>query len=179
MDQQGRHKWICFSNSETKIVIEVLLFSLIVRILLFPIQGYRLDLATFYAWFSAASENGLRIFYKVIWCDYPPLNVYLFWILGNLESFLSSFWTNSVVYVIKLPPNLFDVATAFLIFTFLRKRLDFNSSLLFTSLYAFNPATIFNASVWGQYDAIYTFFLVLSLFLILESKPKLSVMALT
>ena len=42
------------------------------------------------------------------------------------------------------------------------------------AFYAFNPAVIFNAAVWGQYDAIYTFFLVLSLMLALRSKPKLS-----
>jgi Gpi18-like mannosyltransferase len=33
---------------------------------------------------------------------------------------------------------------------------------------------IFNVAVWGQYDAIYTLFLVISLMLALRSKPKLS-----
>ena len=46
-----------------------------------------------------------------------------------------------------------------------------------TALYAFNPAVIYNAAVWGQYDAIYTFFLILSLMLALKSKPKLSAVA--
>ena len=39
------------------------------------------------------------------------------------------------------------------------------------ALYAFNPAVIYNAAVWGQFDAVYTFFLVLSLMLALKSKP--------
>jgi Gpi18-like mannosyltransferase len=77
-----------------------------------------------------------------------------------------------------LLPNLFDTGTAFLIFTFVRKRLDFKIALLATALYAFNPAVIFNAAVWGQYDAIYTFFLVLSLLLVLASRPELSAVAL-
>jgi Gpi18-like mannosyltransferase len=46
-----------------------------------------------------------------------------------------------------------------------------------TALYAFNPAVVFNAAVWGQFDAIYTFFLVSSLFLVFNSKPKLAVVA--
>lgn len=92
---------------------------------------------------------------------------------------LSLFKTGFLVYVLKLPSNIFDIATAFLIFTFLRKNLSLKSSLIAASLYAFNPATIFNASVWGQFDAIYTFFLVLSLVLILSSKPMLSVIAFT
>ncbi len=44
-------------------------------------------------------------------------------------------------------------------------------------LYAFNPAVIYNAAVWGQFDAVYTFFLVLSLVLALKSKPELSAVA--
>jgi Gpi18-like mannosyltransferase len=79
----------------------------------------------------------------------------------------------------KLPPNLFDMATAFLIFVFVRKRLDFNMALLATALYAFNPAVLFNAAIWGQFDAIYSFFLVLSLMLALASKPELSAVTFT
>lgn len=77
----------------------------------------------------------------------------------------------------KLPANLFDLATAFLIFTFVSKRLTLKMALLSTALYAFNPAVIFNTAVWGQFDAIYTFFLVLSLVLVFSSKPKLAVVA--
>jgi Gpi18-like mannosyltransferase len=156
----------------------LLLFSLLVRILLFPLPGYKGDLSTFAAWFNAAAEHGIRVFYNVVWSDYPPFNVYLFWIFGSLAKQLSLSGTN-LVYLIKLLPNLFDTATAFLIFTFVRKRLDFKISLLATALYAFNPAVIFNAAVWGQYDAIYTFFLVLSLMLVFASKPKLSAVAFT
>jgi dolichyl-phosphate-mannose-protein mannosyltransferase len=156
----------------------LLLFSLLVRVLLFPLPGYKGDLSTFAAWFNAAAEHGIRVFYNVVWSDYPPFNVYLFWIFGSLSKQLSLSGTN-LVYLIKLLPNLFDTATAFLIFAFVRKRLDFKISLLATALYAFNPAVIFNAAVWGQYDAIYTFFLVLSLMLVFASKPKLSAVAFT
>jgi Gpi18-like mannosyltransferase len=156
----------------------LLLFSLLVRILLFPLPGYKGDLSTFAAWFNAAAEHGIRVFYNVVWSDYPPFNVYLFWIFGSLSKQLSLSGAN-LVYLIKLLPNLFDTATAFLIFAFVRKRLDFKISLLAAALYAFNPAVIFDAAVWGQYDAIYTFFLVLSLMLLLASKPKLSAVAFT
>jgi Gpi18-like mannosyltransferase len=142
------------------------------------LPGYKVDLSTFAAWFNAAAEHGIRVFYNVVWSDYPPFNVYLFWMFGSLAKQLSLSGTN-LVYLIKLLPNLFDTATAFLIFAFVRKRLDFKTSLLATALYAFNPAVIFNAAVWGQYDAIYTFFLVLSLMLVFASKPKLSAVAFT
>jgi Gpi18-like mannosyltransferase len=156
-----------------------LLSSLAARIFLFPVQGCAGDLAAFASWFKAAAEHGPLVFYQVIYCDYPPFNVYIFWAFGSLGRWLSLFGSPALVYVLKLPSTLFDIATAGLVFVFLRKRLGFDFSLLATSFYAFNPATIFNGSIWGQFDAIYTFFLIASLMLILDSKPKLSVAAFT
>jgi dolichyl-phosphate-mannose-protein mannosyltransferase len=156
-------------------LVALLLFSLLIRILPFPIEGYKLDLNTFESWFGTAAQYGPRVFYNVVsFCDYPPLNIYFFWGFGSLANALSLSGTPLMVYAVKLLPNLFDTATAFLIFVFVRKRLDFKTALLATALYAFNPAVIFNAAVWGQFDAIYTFFLVLSLMLALASKPELS-----
>jgi Gpi18-like mannosyltransferase len=80
----------------------------------------------------------------------------------------------SAVNIIKLAPNLFDLGTAVLIYVFVRKQASFKFALAAMALYAFNPAVIYNAAVWGQFDAIYTFFLILSLMLALKSKPELS-----
>lgn len=146
-----------------------------VRFAFFSNQGYEeVDTRDFMAWFQTAADYGPRAFYTKTWCDYPPFNIYFFWVFGLLAKSLSLFGTSLFTYIMKLPPNLFDMATAFLIFAFVRKRLDFKMALLATALYAFNPAVIFNAAVWGQFDAIYTFFLVLSLMLALSSKPELS-----
>jgi len=147
---------------------------------LFSTQGYVNDLNTFASWFNTAAEHGPRVFYSVVsWCDYPPFNVYFFWGFGSLAKALSLSGTPAMFYLIKLLPNLFETVTAFLIFVFVRKRLDFKTALLATALYAFNPAVVFNAAVWGQFDAIYTFFLVLSLMLALASKPELSAVTFT
>ncbi len=164
-----------FEKREAITVAGLLSLSFIIRFLLFPTQGYANDLATFASWFNTAAENGPRVFYSIVsWCDYPPLNVYFFWGFGSLARALSLSGTSAMTYVIKLLPNIFDTATAFLIFVFVRRRLSFESAFLATALYAFNPAVVFNAAVWGQLDAIYTFFLLLSLMLALASKPELS-----
>lgn len=164
-------------------MLYVLLGSLVARILLFPVQGCSGDLAAFALWFSAAATHGPVVFYQVVNCDYPPLNVYIFWVFGSFAKLLSVSVSQPLgaraLYLLKLPSTLFDTATGGLIFVFLRKRLSLNLSLLATSFYAFNPATIFNGSIWGQFDAIYTFFLVASLILIINSKPTLSVAAFT
>jgi dolichyl-phosphate-mannose-protein mannosyltransferase len=158
----------------------LLLFAFLIRFLLFPTQGYANDLQTFEYWFKTAADNGPRVFYSTVgWCDYPPFNVYLFWGFGSLAKELSLFGKPFAVYLIKLLPTLFDIATAFLIFAFARKHFLFKTAMLVTILYVFNPAVIFNAAVWGQFDAIYTFFLVLSLMLALASKPELSAVTFT
>lgn len=156
----------------------MLSFAFVIRALLFSIPGYKIDLNTFAAWFNAAAEHGIRPFYLVTgWHDYPPFNIYLFWLLGSLAKNLSLYGTPYLSYLIKLPSNIFDLATAFLIFVFVRRKLDFKYSLMASALYAFNPAAIFDGAIWGQYDGIYTFFLIASLLLVLNSKPKLSAAA--
>jgi Gpi18-like mannosyltransferase len=156
---------------EIAILALVLFVSLLVRILLFPLKGYPIDTGDFASWFNTATQNGIRPFYTLAgFADYPPFNVYIFWFFGSLAKAAS---INSLT-MIKLVPNLFDLATAGLIYFFVRKQSSFKFALMATMLYAFNPAVIFNAAVWGQFDAVYTFFLVFSLLLALKSKPELS-----
>jgi dolichyl-phosphate-mannose-protein mannosyltransferase len=160
-----------FAKRETVILVLVLAVSLLVRVLLFPLRGFPTDTGDFIAWFNRAVGVGIRPFYAPgFFADYPPFNVYIFWAFGSLANAIHL----SMATMVKVVPNLFDLATAALIYFFARKQASFKIALLATALYAFNPAVIFNAAVWGQYDAVYTFFLVLSLMLALKSKPELS-----
>ena len=134
----------------------MLAVSFIVRVLLFPLQGYPIDTDDFTSWINTAATHGIRPFYNVAgFVDYPPFNVYIFWAFGSLGKALGI----SIGTIIKLIPNLFDFGTALLIYIFVRKQSSFKFALAATALYTFNPAVIYNAAVWGQYDAIYTFFL--------------------
>ena len=158
-------------NAKPVILAVVLAVALAVRVLLFPLKGYSIDTNDFISWFNTAASHGIRPFYSVVgFADYPPFNVYIFWFFGSLANASGI----GIANIVKWVPNLFDLATAVLIYWFVRKQSSFKLALTATAFYAFNPAVIFNAAVWGQYDAIYTFFLVLSLMLALRSKPKLS-----
>ena len=164
-----------FDKQKIPILIGVFGVSFLVRILLFSFQGYQNDMNTFVSWFNTAADYGPGFFYSVVsWCDYPPFNIYLFWGFGSLIRTLGLFGTSFVIYIVKLVPNIFDLLIAGLIYLFVQKQLSFKLSLLATVLYVFNPAVIFNAAVWGQFDAIYTMFLLLSLILALKNKPELS-----
>ena len=160
-----------FAKREIAILALVLFVSFLVRALLFPLKGYQIDTGDFVSWFNTATQNGIRPFYSLAgFADYPPFNVYIFWFFGSLAKTASI----NHLTMIKLVPNLFDLATAALIYFFVRKQSSFKLAVMATMLYAFNPAVIYNAAVWGQYDAVYTFFLVLSLILALKSKPEIA-----
>lgn len=164
-----------FDKRESAILAGMLGLAFIIRVLLFPLQGYQNDMGTFISWFNTAADYGPRLFYNAVsWCDYPPFNIYLFWAFGSLAQSLNLFGTAFVTYIVKLVPNIFDLLIGVLIYWFARKQLSFKLSLLAAALYVFNPSVIFNAAVWGQFDAIYTLFLLLSLILALKSKPELS-----
>ncbi len=161
-------------------LLSILLVAFGFRLIFFSNVGYSNDTQTYQAWFNTAATHGIRVFYSVVgWCDYPPFNVYFFWLFGTLAKSLSLIGNNLFVYVMKLLPNLFDMATASLIFLFVQKRLNFKWALLATGAYVFNPAVIFNTAIWGQFDAIYTFFLILSLMLVFRNKPKLAIICFT
>ena len=167
-----------FGKRELLIVAVLLLVAFLVRFAFFSNQGYaKVDTVDFTAWIRTAADSGIRNFYGNVWCDYPPFNVYIFWAVGVLGKSLGLLGSTGSLYLMKLPANLIDLATAFIIFAFVRKRISFRWALVATALYAFNPAVIFNTAVWGQFDAIYTFLLVLSLVLVFSNKPKIAVVA--
>lgn len=149
----------------------ILLSSMAVRLLLFPVPGYEIDTGTFTSWYQVAAEQGLSGFYDPPnWSDYPPFNVYIFWLFGKL-----ALATGSITpFFLKLPQNLFDLATVVLIFYFLRWEVSPRWALFSAALYAFNPAAIFDLAVWGQMDSIYTFFMVGTLYSLLRSRWELS-----
>jgi len=162
------------TKREISVLVLLLAISFLIRVLLFPLKGYSVDTGDFASWINTATQQGIRTFYSNAgFIDYPPFNIYIFWIFGSLAKAIGI----SITSAVKLIPNIFDIATATLIYVFVRKQASFKTALLATALYTFNPATIYNTAVWGQFDAIYTFFLVLSLMLALKSKPKLSALA--
>ena len=169
--QSGNVVKISFEKRKTVILVVVLAVSLVVRVLLFPLKGYSIDTNDFISWFSTAVSHGIRPFYLVAgFADYPPFNVYIFWFFGSIANATGI----GIANIVKWVPNIFDLATTALIYYFVRKQLSFKLAILTVALYAFNPAIIFNTAIWGQYDAVYTFFLVLSLVLALRNNPKFS-----
>jgi Gpi18-like mannosyltransferase len=117
-------------------------------------------------------------FYSINKSFYPPVSIYIFWIVGAFYKLLfsSSFDINTTLFtiLIKGPANLADIAAAYLIFVTIKKYADFKKAYLSMIFYVFNPAIIYNSAIWGQVDSIYTLFCLLALIMIVSDKLELA-----
>src|SRR3990172_2735229 len=150
----------------------VLALSLLLRSLLFHFPANQIDFGNFKSWLRVAAERGPAGFYdRPNWSDYPPFNVYYFWLFGHLGKLLGS-W--SLPLLLKLVPNLLDLGIAVLIFLSLRKRISPQAGLIGAAAYAFNPAAIYDLAVWGQMDSFHTLLMVSALLALLAARWELS-----
>ena len=102
--------------------------------------------------------------------DYAPTYLYF---LAFLSLFKFDIEGQALNYSLKCISMAFELGTTILIFfilKFILKKKD-HITLLGVSLSLFLPQVFLNSSFWGQCDAIYTFFIVLSLFFVLKDKP--------
>ncbi|MBI3443664.1 glycosyltransferase family 39 protein, partial [Candidatus Woesebacteria bacterium] len=92
---------------------------------------------------------------------YTPGFLYWLWLAGKVG------WLSDLM--IKIPVVFADVATGALIWWVVRKADKKFANLVFF-FYILNPAVIFNGSVWGQIDGIFTLFLFLSAYFLIKKE---------
>ncbi|MBI4157571.1 glycosyltransferase family 39 protein, partial [Candidatus Woesebacteria bacterium] len=152
----------------------ILLGAFLLRLLLYNVGTFYMDVNSFIAWSRILLKEGLSGFYPSVWSDYLPGYLYILWVLGKLKEFIP---VNDLLFF-KLPAMLADLATGVLIFSIVKKLKGERLGLISTSLYVFNPAIIVNSTLWGQVDSFTAFFLVLSIYLT-RLYPTLSLLALS
>jgi len=150
----------------------ILFFALILRLYLSQFGGYELDINHFTTWSREVYNNGFSNFYQNTGSDYPPFYIYILWIVGAINNFISGDIFSLII--LKVPAIIADLATALLIFLIVRKYTTFETSLLSMILYVFNPAIIYNSTIWGQVDSVYTFFLIFAVYEFISKRPTSS-----
>ncbi len=121
------------------------------------------------------ADVGPHDYYLASYDHYLPGYLYVLWGIGELhKAFFADVSTATYLIILKLPANLFDFATAFLIYKAVSKRLSFYPALAACALYLFNPAIFYNSAVWGQFEAAQTFFMFAAIYLLLERRPELA-----
>jgi Gpi18-like mannosyltransferase len=117
-----------------------------------------------------AAQGGIASLGKKIG-DYTPPYVYL---LTFLSYFPSSNATDPYLFGIKLISILFDGLLAFTVFLNVKaliKNSRFELATIASLIVFFLPTVVFNSAYWGQIDAAYTSFLLLTLYFIQKDQP--------
>lgn len=137
-------------------------FVLAIRLFLSRLPSFEIDMGTWLAWSLRLKDLGFSGFYSdSVWTQYTPGFLYWLWVVGKL---------NLVSEIaIKLPVILADIATGYLIWLQVGK---FNKKFALPAflIYTLNPVVVFNGSVWGQIDGIFTLFLFMSIFFVTYKK---------
>lgn len=132
---------------KNKNIIVLLAGALFIRLILSGFGTLALDQNTFIAWGRRAYEVGFYNFYNA-WSDYLPGYIYVLALLAKIETFTPI--APTVLY--KLPAIIADIVTGYLIYDVLRKRK--RVAFIAAAMFLFNPAVIYNSTLWGQVDIL-------------------------
>lgn len=145
------------------------------RLWLSFLPGFRIDVDTWFAWAQRLNQLGFANFYSdQIWTNYTPGFLYIFGFLGLIKDLLKI--NDAQFYLLlKLPFICSELLLGILIYLAIGKK-STSWALAAASLIIFNPALIFNSSIWGQLDSLFTLFLLLSMLFLYQRKLILSSM---
>ncbi len=156
------------------LIIPFLIFGLLLRLVLALLPGFKIDVDDWFSWALRLNEVGFPNFYSEnVFTDYPPGYLYILSALAFIKSFfqLSS---EQFYLLLKLPAIIADITLAYLIYKEVKKTFSEKISLISSFLILFNPAFIFNSSIWGQIDSLFTLTLFLSIYFLQNKKLKLA-----
>lgn len=106
--------------------------------------------------------------------DYPPLYLVFLYPIGLIYNSVGiDIGKIQQMALLKFWPIVFDVLTVVFIYILVRKK-DETKALICATLWALNPAIIFNCSAWGQTDSVMIFFLFVSFWYLYDKKPVLA-----
>ncbi len=127
--------------------------SLDMKIYLLPWYDY---IVVHGAWSSLGDE----------FSNYSPPYLYLLALITYSKGFIGK------IVAIKLLSILFDFINIFFVIRIVRLKTQNNAlSLISGALFFCLPTIILNSSAWGQADSIFTCFLLISMYFLLQDKP--------
>ena len=155
----------------TSLIAFLFVFGLILRVLFLPANT--IDMKVFnLKWYDDIVAHGILDAMGDEFANYTPPYLYLLSLATLTRTFIPS------LTAIKLIPIIFDLFNASLVYQIVKTK--FGSGIetwLAAALVWLLPTVVINGSFWGQVDALYTCFLLLSLLCILNEKPIGAILA--
>lgn len=151
-------------------LIALFALGLLARLFTGKITG---DMSKFYfIWYQNILDNGAAVAFREHLIGYTPAFWYLFAGTTLLDPILPR------VTAIKLLPILFDFISTYFVYKIVRIKYPHGNLPYWAAGLFFTLPTIFiNSAQWGQMDALYTTFLIISLFFFLKEKPLQGMLA--
>ena len=144
----------------------IIIAALVLRVLVaLNYEGYHNDIGCFKGWAVFAYEHGPSNFYTSgMFADYPPGYMYVLYVLGWIRNIFDIDQSSALfTLIIKMPSFIAETVTALIAYNIGKKHVGRTFGLLAGALIIFNPAMFFNSSVWGQIDAVFMLFILLTL----------------
>lgn len=155
------------------IFISVMVVAFVSRIIAAAVyRGHETDMNCFLLWGNMVYEGGFKAFYaSESFTDYPPGYMYILYAIGWLRSVMHISWDAvSSIVLTKMPAILADMGTGWLIYKVALKKFREAGAAFLSAIYLFCPAVFLDSVIWGQTDGVFTFFIVLMCYLIVEKK---------
>lgn len=155
------------------VFVAILTLAFLSRVIVAALyKGYETDMNCFLLWGDMVYSGGFKAFYvSESFTDYPPGYMYILYVIGWLRSVFNIPWdaVTSIVMT-KMPAILADLGTGYLIYRVASKKFRETGAALLSAMYLFCPAVFVDSAVWGQTDGVFTFFIVLMCYLVMEKK---------
>ncbi len=168
----------------------LLFVALLVRLPLLPLHAYRwtggTDTSEYKSWMQALHEHGLLNIFRVSNADYIGYQ-WVLWILTLIWAPIGNSYSDTAPglhLLIKAPPLLFEAGLVIAVYVATRALLEqtprrAGSSpgepsrlpLIAAAIIAFHPASLYDAAVWGQIDALTALVILVAVLLIYRRMP--------
>ena len=151
---------------------------MIARLIMLPTSGFSLDLSQHYAWANCGYNNGIFGVYQCnVGVTHPPLSPTMLTISMGLLRALGgdvSYFNNNpaVVIALKLPNLIFETGLISLFFYIAYKKAGVWWAAVATAALYWNPGWAVVTAWWGQNDATYSFFMLLTVYLLTRDHPR-------
>lgn len=148
----------------------LIIISLIIRLILAVLPGLTFDVNDWFAWTLNLQQTNFSHFYSsTSFSDYLPGYMYILKLAGVINSILHLSSTQ-LYYLLKLPAIICETILAGLVFRLTKQKSSNKFAYFSFALIAFNPAFIFDSSIWGQIDGVLSLGLFLSIYYLDKQK---------
>jgi Gpi18-like mannosyltransferase len=159
-----------------RIVPSLILAGFLIRLPFIPLIGFEQDFLFFTSWASYLADHGVIRIYddpsqlQFGFVNYPPLYLYVLAFLARMYRWLigGALETRLFLILIKLATVGFEILIALILYRIGELLKDEKTGIMALALFYCNPAVFYVSVYYGQVDAVFSAFLLISFYLMMK-----------